>query len=107
MKRRRTQGAKILWVIHLARKAACNECENVFWHRICGSPWIDDFYCWMMRAFQEIPKKEKALAALILAVFGLNKTQGLFYVLPFSFGRNHLNDLLAGILFVSAKSSAY
>ena len=40
-----------------------------------------------------------SLAAVVLVLYLLNKSKGLFYFLPFAFGRNYMNDLLAGVLF--------
>ena len=40
-----------------------------------------------------------SLAAVALGLYLLNKSKGLFYFLPFRFGQNHFNDVLAGMLF--------
>ena len=40
-----------------------------------------------------------SLAAVVFGLYLLNKSAGALYWLPFAFGQNHLNDLLAGILF--------
>ena len=39
------------------------------------------------------------LAAVVFTLYLLNKSQGIFYWLPSAFGHNHMNDLLAGVLF--------
>ena len=40
-----------------------------------------------------------SLAAVVFGLYLLNKSKGLFYFLPFRFGQNHFNDVLAGMLF--------
>ena len=64
----------------------CSSSSNPF----CG---------WLSPRVQRVRKQEKALAVILVALYLLNKSQGLFFFLPFGFGSNHFNDLLAGILF--------
>lgn len=40
-----------------------------------------------------------SLAIVVFGLYLLNKSKGLFYFLPFRFGQNHFNDVLAGMLF--------
>jgi len=40
-----------------------------------------------------------AFAAVVFGFYLLNKLARAFYWLPFAFGQNHLNDILAGALF--------
>lgn len=41
-----------------------------------------------------------ALALVVFVLYLLNKKARVFYFLPYEFGRNHVNDLLAGILWL-------